>query len=121
MVMAGKLRLLAVFTAQRAKRFPEAPTVRELGMDIVVDGPGGVIGPRGMHLRGGARAAAPAEPAAGVIYCPLSPNEIIWSLRKTTSVAPNDELPGPLHIARVMPLAALLLSTVASQPMTCAT
>ena len=29
MVAAGKLRLLAVFTAERAKRFPEAPTVRE--------------------------------------------------------------------------------------------
>lgn len=48
MVMAGKLRLLAVFTADRAKRFPDAPTVRELGFDIVVDSPGGVIGPRGM-------------------------------------------------------------------------
>ena len=48
MVMAGKLRLLAVFTAERAKRFPEAPTVRELGMEIVVDSPGGLIGPRGM-------------------------------------------------------------------------
>jgi tripartite-type tricarboxylate transporter receptor subunit TctC len=48
MVMAGKLRLLAVFTAERAKRFPDAPTVRELGMDVVVDSPGGLIGPRGM-------------------------------------------------------------------------
>ena len=48
MVMAGKLRLLAVFTAKRAKRFPDAPTVRELGFDVVVDSPGGLIGPRGM-------------------------------------------------------------------------
>ena len=48
MVMAGKLRLLAVFTGTRAKRFPEVPTVKELGMDIVVDSPGGVIGPKGM-------------------------------------------------------------------------
>ena len=48
MVAAGKLRLLAVFTAERAKRFPDAPTVRELGMDIVVDSPGGLIGPRNM-------------------------------------------------------------------------
>jgi len=37
MVMAGKLRLLAVFTAERAKRFQDAPTVRELDMDVVVD------------------------------------------------------------------------------------
>ena len=48
MVMAGKLRLLAVFTAKRAKRFPDAPTVRELGFDVVVDSPGGLVGPRGM-------------------------------------------------------------------------
>jgi len=48
MVAAGKLRLLAVFTAERAKRFPDSPTVRELGMDIVVDSPGGLIGPRNM-------------------------------------------------------------------------
>lgn len=48
LVAAGKLRLLAVFTAERAKRFPDAPTVRELGMDIVVDSPGGLIGPRNM-------------------------------------------------------------------------
>ena len=48
MVMAGKLRLLAVFTGERAKRFPDVPTVRELGMDIVVDSPGGLIGPRNM-------------------------------------------------------------------------
>ena len=48
MVQAGKLRLLAVFTADRAKRFPDAPTVRELGMDVVIDSPGGLIGPKGM-------------------------------------------------------------------------
>jgi tripartite-type tricarboxylate transporter receptor subunit TctC len=48
MVQAGKLRLLAVFTANRAKRFPDIPTVRELGIDVVVDSPGGLIGPKGM-------------------------------------------------------------------------
>jgi tripartite-type tricarboxylate transporter receptor subunit TctC len=47
-VMSGKLRLLAVFTGERAKRFPDVPTVQQLGMDIVVDSPGGLIGPRGM-------------------------------------------------------------------------
>jgi tripartite-type tricarboxylate transporter receptor subunit TctC len=49
MVQAGKLRLLAVFTGTRAKRFPDVPTVKELGMDIVVDSPGGLIGPKGME------------------------------------------------------------------------
>jgi tripartite-type tricarboxylate transporter receptor subunit TctC len=48
MVQSGKLRLLAVFTAQRAKRFPEVPTVKELGIDVVVDSLGGLIGPKGM-------------------------------------------------------------------------
>ncbi len=48
MVQAGKLRLLAVFTAERAKRFPDSPTVKELGIDVVVDSPGGLVGPKGM-------------------------------------------------------------------------
>jgi tripartite-type tricarboxylate transporter receptor subunit TctC len=48
MVQAGKLRLLAVFTGTRAKRFPDVPTVKELGIDVVVDSPGGLIGPKGM-------------------------------------------------------------------------
>ena len=48
MVQSGKLRLLAVFTKNRAKRFPDAPTVHELGIDVVVDSPGGLIGPKGM-------------------------------------------------------------------------
>lgn len=48
MVQAGKLRLLAVFTANRAKRFPDVPAVHELGFNIIVDSPGGLIGPKGM-------------------------------------------------------------------------
>jgi len=48
MVQSGKLRLLAVFTERRAKRFPDVPTVKELGIDVVVDSPGGLIGPKGM-------------------------------------------------------------------------
>jgi tripartite-type tricarboxylate transporter receptor subunit TctC len=48
LVQTGKLRLLAVFTGNRARRFPDAPTVRELGIDVVVDSPGGLIGPKGM-------------------------------------------------------------------------
>ena len=48
LVMSGKLRLLAVFTANRAKRFSEVPTVKELGLEIAVDSPGGLIGPKGV-------------------------------------------------------------------------
>ncbi|MBX3501947.1 MAG: tripartite tricarboxylate transporter substrate binding protein [Alphaproteobacteria bacterium] len=48
MVNAGQLRLLAVFTATRARRFPDVPTVKELGIDVTVESPGGLIGPKGM-------------------------------------------------------------------------
>lgn len=48
MVLAGQLRLLALYTTARARRFPEVATLREQGIDIAVDSPGGLIGPRGM-------------------------------------------------------------------------
>ncbi len=49
MVLGGQLRLLAIYTTARARRFPEVPTLREQGIDIAVDSPGGLIGPRGME------------------------------------------------------------------------
>ncbi len=68
MVNAGQLRLLAVFTGARAKRFPEIPTVRELGLDVVVESPGGLVGPKGMDpavvtILGDAFKEAAQEPA----------------------------------------------------------
>jgi tripartite-type tricarboxylate transporter receptor subunit TctC len=47
-VEAGRLRLLATFAAQRSKRWPTAPTLRELGFDIVAMSPFGLGGPRGL-------------------------------------------------------------------------
>jgi tripartite-type tricarboxylate transporter receptor subunit TctC len=47
-VEAGRLRLLATFAAQRSKRWPHAPTLRELGFDIVAMSPFGLGGPRGL-------------------------------------------------------------------------
>ncbi len=47
-VEAGRLRLLATFAAQRSKRWPQAPTLRELGFDIVAMSPFGLGGPRGL-------------------------------------------------------------------------
>ncbi len=47
-VDAGRLRLLATFAAQRSKRWPSAPTLRELGFDIVAMSPFGLGGPRGV-------------------------------------------------------------------------
>ncbi|MFC7475846.1 tripartite tricarboxylate transporter substrate binding protein [Dankookia sp. GCM10030260] len=48
LVQDGKLRLLVVWTAERTKRFPEVPTLREMGIDIVADSPYGLAGPKGM-------------------------------------------------------------------------
>jgi tripartite-type tricarboxylate transporter receptor subunit TctC len=47
-VDSGQLRLLATFAAQRSKRWPQVPTLRELGHGIVATSPYGIAGPRGM-------------------------------------------------------------------------
>ena len=47
-VDAGKMRLLATWGAQRTKRWPNVPTLKELGYDIVSTSPYGIAGPKGM-------------------------------------------------------------------------
>jgi len=47
-VDSGKLRLLATFGDRRSRRFPQVPTLRELGLGIVAMSPYGLAGPRGM-------------------------------------------------------------------------
>ena len=47
-VDAGRLRLLATFGAQRTRRWPEVPTMRELGHGVVAMSPYGLAGPRGL-------------------------------------------------------------------------
>jgi tripartite-type tricarboxylate transporter receptor subunit TctC len=47
-VDAGRLRLLATFADQRSKRWPQVPTLRELGFEIVAMSPYGLAGPRGL-------------------------------------------------------------------------
>jgi tripartite-type tricarboxylate transporter receptor subunit TctC len=49
MVQAGRMRLLATWGAERAKRFPDAPTLKESGLDIVSTSPYGIAGPKGMN------------------------------------------------------------------------
>ncbi|TCH96368.1 tripartite tricarboxylate transporter substrate binding protein [Roseococcus sp. SYP-B2431] len=44
-VEAGQMRLLCVWSAERAPRFPNVPTLKELGYDMVVTSPYGVSGP----------------------------------------------------------------------------
>ena len=48
LVEGGQLRLICVWSAERSKRFPDAPTLRELGYDMTVTSPYGVSGPKGM-------------------------------------------------------------------------
>ena len=49
LVKDGRLRLLVVWSEERAKRFPETPTLREVGIDIVSSSPYGIAGPKGMN------------------------------------------------------------------------
>jgi len=48
LVEAGKLKLLATFAEKRMKRFPDVPTVRDLGYKVVHTSPFGIFGPKGM-------------------------------------------------------------------------
>jgi tripartite-type tricarboxylate transporter receptor subunit TctC len=48
-VDSGKLRLLATFSEQRTRRYPQVPTLRELGYGVVATSPYGLAGPRGLH------------------------------------------------------------------------
>ncbi|GAA6117918.1 tripartite tricarboxylate transporter substrate binding protein [Acidovorax sp. FG27] len=46
-VEAGKLRVLNTWGAERLAKFPDAPTLKELGIDVVQNSPFGLGAPRG--------------------------------------------------------------------------
>ncbi|HEY4251112.1 MAG TPA: tripartite tricarboxylate transporter substrate binding protein [Roseomonas sp.] len=48
MVEEGRLRALSTWGPDRAKRFPNVPTLKESGIDIVSTSPYGIAGPKGM-------------------------------------------------------------------------
>ncbi|CAA9430421.1 MAG: Tricarboxylate transport protein TctC [uncultured Ramlibacter sp.] len=48
-VEAGTCRLLATYGSKRTKRWPNVPTLNELGYDTVSDSPFGIGGPKGME------------------------------------------------------------------------
>jgi tripartite-type tricarboxylate transporter receptor subunit TctC len=48
MVEDGRMRLLATFGEKRTKRWPNVPTVKDLGYDVVSTSPYGIVGPKGM-------------------------------------------------------------------------
>ena len=48
-VDAGTCRLLATYGSKRTKRWPNVPTLNELGYDTISDSPFGIGGPKGME------------------------------------------------------------------------
>ena len=53
-VQGGKVRLLATFTADRLKRY-DVPTVKELGHDMVIESPVGLVAPKNLDPKIAAR------------------------------------------------------------------
>jgi tripartite-type tricarboxylate transporter receptor subunit TctC len=47
-VDSGRLQLLVTFGEQRTRRWPQVPTLKELGHGIVAASPYGLAGPRGL-------------------------------------------------------------------------
>jgi tripartite-type tricarboxylate transporter receptor subunit TctC len=47
-VDSGQMRLLVTFGEKRTKKWPQTPTLKELGYKITVDSPFGLAGPKGM-------------------------------------------------------------------------
>jgi tripartite-type tricarboxylate transporter receptor subunit TctC len=47
LVESGKLRVLNTWGEQRLAKFPDAPTLKELGLDMVQNSPFGIAAPRG--------------------------------------------------------------------------
>jgi tripartite-type tricarboxylate transporter receptor subunit TctC len=48
MATSGKVRVLATFTEQRLKRWPQVPTVKELGHDFVIESAIGLVAPKNL-------------------------------------------------------------------------
>lgn len=48
LVNSGQLRLLVTWSAARSKNWPNIPTLRETGVDLVSNSPFGIAGPKGM-------------------------------------------------------------------------
>lgn len=48
LISTGQIRILNIWAAQRSKRIPDVPTLKELGYPFVFDSPWGLAGPKGM-------------------------------------------------------------------------
>jgi tripartite-type tricarboxylate transporter receptor subunit TctC len=62
-VQGGKIRLLATFTAQRLPKY-NVPTVKELGYDLVIESPVGLVAPKNLDAKIAARLQAAFRKAA---------------------------------------------------------
>ncbi|MBI3705470.1 MAG: tripartite tricarboxylate transporter substrate binding protein [Rhizobiales bacterium] len=51
LVKSGQLRLLVIWSAARSPNYPEVPTLRETGVDLVSNSPFGIAGPKGMDAK----------------------------------------------------------------------
>ena len=49
LVNAGQFRLLVTWGAERTKNWPNVPTLRDIGIDMVSNSPFGIAGPKGME------------------------------------------------------------------------
>jgi tripartite-type tricarboxylate transporter receptor subunit TctC len=47
-ILSGRFRLLVTWGAERTKRWPDVPTLKEMGHNIVSNSPYGIAGPKGM-------------------------------------------------------------------------
>jgi tripartite-type tricarboxylate transporter receptor subunit TctC len=63
-VQGNKVRLLATFTGERLKRYG-VPTVKELGYDLVIESPVGLVAPKNLDPKIAARLAAAFRKASG--------------------------------------------------------
>jgi tripartite-type tricarboxylate transporter receptor subunit TctC len=48
LVNAGRFRLLVTWGVARTKNWPDVPTLREIGIDMISNSPFGIAGPKGM-------------------------------------------------------------------------
>jgi tripartite-type tricarboxylate transporter receptor subunit TctC len=62
-VQGGKVRLLATFTGERLKRY-NVPTVKELGYDLAIESPVGLVAPKNLDPKIAARLSSAFRKAA---------------------------------------------------------
>ena len=64
-VQGGKARVLATFTSQRLRRYPDVPTVKELGYDLAIESTLGLVAPKNLDAKVAAQLQAAFQKAAG--------------------------------------------------------